>query len=79
MWERKTLSMDMSQEGGMPSKGRSTAEKVEVLRMWRREPCHKRLQQLLEVEGMRTEDGTERAEGEACKRGKSGECYKSPL
>jgi len=49
MWGGRTLPVDMSQEG-MPSKGRSAAEKVEVSGIRRREPCHKRLQQLLEIE-----------------------------
>ena len=49
MWGGRTLPVDVSQEG-MPSKGRSAAEKVEVSGIRRREPYHKRLQQLLEIE-----------------------------
>ena len=43
MWRRRTSFMDVSQEDGTPGKGKSTAEKVKVLEMWRREPCYKRL------------------------------------
>jgi len=43
MWGGRALSMDMSQKGGVPSAGRSAALKVEMCRLWRREPCRKEL------------------------------------
>jgi len=75
MWGGRALSMDMSQKSGMPREGKGTAEEVEVCRVQGEEPCHKRLRQLLEVEGTRSKEEVERAEGEASRRGKSSEAY----
>ena len=39
------------------------------------EPCHKRLQQLLEMERTRSKEEVERVKGETSRRGKSGEAH----
>jgi len=76
MWGSGASSMDMSNKGSTPSQGRSAArEKGSMQGMQGREPCCKKLQQLLEVEGMRTEEGVEGIEGENKGREESSEVH----
>ena len=65
IWRGGASSVDMPKEGGAPSQGRSAArEERSVCGMQEGEPCRKKLQQLLEVEGTGVKEGDEEAERE---------------
>ena len=59
----RTSSMNVPKEGGTPSQGKSAAgEEGSVHGMQRGEPCCKKLQELLEVEGAELEGRSEGVE-----------------
>ena len=75
MWGGRALSIDVSQKGGMPRTGKSAAEEAEVCRVQGGKSCREGVQQLLEVEGIRSKEEAKRVEREVKGTGKSSEAH----